>query len=144
MLLLTLVLGCGAGTLHCTLSDASSGELALDIDGEDWAGPLAWRFSGDSLQLNADAVGGVWVTAVGQTTDDGRTATEGLDDLPAAFDLADGGWAVLYTDSDSDRSASGTMEVLEEDSERLRGCIAFETEAGVSVSGAFSAVAGSR
>lgn len=139
MLLLTLMLGCGAGTLRCDLGDAASGEMALDVDGEAWAGPLSWRLSGDSLQLNADASDGVWVTAVGQTTDDGRSAADGLDDLPAAFDLSDGGWAILYTDSDSDRSASGTLEVLEDDSDRLRGCVAFTTDGGAEVFGAFSA-----
>lgn len=139
MLLITLMLGCGAGTLRCNLNDVASGEMAVDLDGEDWAGPLAWQLSGDSIQLNAEAVDGVWITAVGQTTDDGRSAADALDSLPATFDLSDGGWAILYTDSDSDRSASGTLEILEEDSDRFRGCVAFTTEGGVNASGAFSA-----
>jgi len=139
MMMILFALGCGAGTLRCTLDDAASGEMVLDIDGEDWTGPLSWQLAGDSLQLNADESDGQWVTAVGQETSGGLTGAEGLDDLPAAFDLSDGGWAVLYTASDSDRSASGTLEVLEEDGDQFRGCIAFTTEAGVSASGSFSA-----
>lgn len=141
MLILTLLIACGAGTLRCDLDDASPGTMALTIDDVAWSGPLSWQLAGDSLQLNASEVDGQWVTAVGQETIDGDGAEAALDALPATFDLSSGGWAIVYTGSSSDRSASGTLEVQEDDGGRLLGCVAFETEAGTSVDGAFSAEA---
>ena len=137
-MIVLFVMGCGAGS-GCDLNSVEPGEIAAETDGTPWRSSVTWTSAGESLQLNADPADGWWLSAVAQQTTDGRGLAEALSALPAEVDLSDGGWALLYTEEDSDRSASGLLSFSREDGEELLGCLDVETESGQRVTGAFSA-----
>lgn len=138
MMIVLLVMGCGSGA-RCDLSSVGPGEIAAEIDGTPWRSTATWTSAGESLQLNAEPADGWWISVVAQQTIDGRGLVEALSDLPADVDLLDGGWALLYTESDSDRSVSGDLSLNQQDGDELLGCLDVVTEAGRTITGAFSA-----
>lgn len=137
-MIVLFVMGCGTGG-RCDLNSVGPGEIAAEIDGTPWRSLATWTSAGESLQLNADPADGWWLSAVAQQTTDGRGLDEALSALPAEVDLSDGGWSLLYTDDDSDRSESGLLSFRRQDGEELLGCLDVDTESGRTVTGAFSA-----
>lgn len=137
-MIVVLLLACGGS--FCDENAAADGEAVLEIDGSPWRGPISWMLAGDSLQLNADAVDGQWVSIVAQQSTDGAVLSAAITAPPVEVDLAVGGWGVLYSDSDSDRSVLGSLTISDQDaSGNLQGCISFTTEGGTLVEGSFSA-----
>lgn len=130
-MLLALLLACApAPAPACTDEAPTEGGIKATIDGVVWAAVVQWNLAGTGIQFTSAQKDGYRISLVALVDDQGRTAAESLEELPATFLLQDSSGSASVTPEQGESSATskgggGSLSIAEQADDDLVGCFSF-------------------
>ena len=135
LLLLMFAVGCTSAEKEEVIScekTISLGQGEALIDNQEWTTEtVVWSESATGIQIILPPNDGYNITLVAQQNTEGTSIAEADFPLQVGLDAQQGGWGILYEDSDSHSTqdgGTGSLILETQDGDDLHGCFSFQID----------------